>query len=350
MEKRVLSAVLRGTLAGLAAATALSLPAQAAAPAQGRRPSDVPAGDTVRVTRVIDAATIEVSLNNTPTLVRYLGVDAPSGKACYAAQAGAVNKALVNGKLVRLVKDATNTDAEGRLLRYVFVLDGRMAGEELIKSGMARAVDGEPDVKYFGELAALEARAIAAKSGGWARCGWQPIGVAPVVDGCTVVQLERLMERRPALPELARVKSGDCVTINKAENPAGTQWSGQYVFRPAGSAITPGTMFVRWKDAFMLITKDADGEIYAHVVRDSYKSRIFPWERGQYDTTPGSTRVNKQIFARDTADNSILVLPDPRTFLFKDLGNGQWQALVDVYEFKSGEFRAPRYTVSGYAE
>lgn len=346
MKRNALATTLVSTLVSLAAVAAIATPARA----DGRKPSDVPAGDTVRVSRVIDAATIEVTLNNTPTLVRYLGVDAPTGNACYAAQASAANSALVNGKLVRLVKDVTNTDPEGRLLRYVFVLDGRMASEELIKSGMARAVDGEPDVKYFGELAALEAKAVSAKAGAWARCGWQPLAAAPVVNGCTVVQLERLMERRDALPELARVSAGDCVTVNKAENPAGAQWSGQYVFRPAGSTITPGTMYVRWKDAFMLITKDADGEIYAHVVRDSYKKRIFPWERGQYDTTPGSTRVNKQLFVRDTADSSILVLPNPRTFLFKDLGNGQWQALVDVYEYKSGEFRAPRYTADGYAE
>ena len=45
-----------------------------------------------------------------------------------------------------------------------------------------------------------------------------------------------------------------------------------------------------------------------------------PNERGQYDTTPGSTRDSKQLFVRDNADASILVLPNPRTFLFKDLG------------------------------
>lgn len=319
--------------------------------AQGRRPSDVPAGDTAPVTRVIDAATIEVTLNNTPTLVRYLGVDAPAGGACYAAQAAVANKALVGGKLVRLEKDITDKDADGRLLRYVYVLDGRMASEELLRSGMARATGVEPDIKHFGDLAALEVQAISAKRGGWARCGWKTQAVASVENGCTVIAVERLMLRRSTLPEMARVKSGDCVKIVKAENPSGAAWSGTSIFRPAGSTITPGAMYVRWKDSFMLISKESDGELYANVVRDSYKERVFPWQRTQYpDKVAGSTRIDQQKFVRDTADANILVLPNPRTFLFRDLGNGQWRTLVDVFEYKSGDARVARYLPSGDVE
>ncbi len=331
----------------LIALTTLVTPASA----QGRRPSDVPAGDTVSVTRVIDAATIEVTLNNTPTLVRYLGVDAPSGNACFAAQAAAANKALVSGKLVRLEKDTTEVDAQGRLLRYVYVLDGRMASEELLRAGVARATGAEPDTKHFGDLAALEAQAIAAKRGGWARCGWSAQIAAPIENGCTVIAVERLMLNRRTLPELARVKSGDCVKIVKAENPSGGAWSGTYIFRPAGSTITPGAMYARWKDSFLLISKESDGELYANVVRDSYKERVFPWERAKYpDKMPGSTRVDQQKFVRDTADANVLVLPNPRTFLFRDLGAGQWQALVDVFEYKSGDARVARTLPSGDVE
>ena len=334
-------------VASLIAFTTLITPAAA----QGRRPSDVPAGDPAPVRRVIDAATIEVILNNTPTLVRYLGVDAPVGDACYAAQAAAANKALVSGKLVRLEKDITDTDADGRLLRYVYVLDGRMASEQLLGAGLARATGVEPDIKHFGDLAVQEAQAMAAKRGGWARCGWSTQAVAPIENGCTVIAVERLMLNRSTLPELARVKSGDCVKIVKAINPSGAAWSGAYVFRPAGSTITPAAMYVRWKDSFMLISKESDGELYANVVRDSYKERVFPWQRAQYpDKVAGSTRVDQQKFVRDTADANVLVLPNPRTFLFRDLGNGQWQTLVDVFEYKSGDARVARYLPSGDVE
>jgi endonuclease YncB( thermonuclease family) len=329
---------------------ALLIAPAAPAAAAGRRPSDVPSGDTVRVARVIDGATIEVDLHGALRTVRYLGVDIPTGDACRAATATASNSALVAGRLVRLERDDTDADADGRLLRYVYVLDGRMAQEELLEAGLARAVDGRPDVRYYDSFVALESAAQAARRGGWNACGWQPTLTAPIVDGCTVVEVERLIERRAALPELARVAPGDCVRIHKAANAAGPEWSGDYTYQPAGSTVAPGTMYLRWKDAFLLIKQEADGAIFAHVVRDSYKKRIFPWEAKDWDTTPGSTRVTMQTLVPDTADPSILVLPNPRTFLFKDLGNGQWQPLVDAFVYKRGDARAPRTTPSGEVE
>ena len=340
----------RRSLAAVFGAAALVVASTAPALAAGRKPSDVPSGDTVRVSRVIDASTIEVTLNGAPTLVRYLGVTTPTGSECLATQATQANAALVAGKLVRLERDATNADDQGRLLRYVYVLDGRMAQEELLAAGLARAEAVEPNVKYTRGLTAIETAAVAKKAGGWARCGWQTIATVSHNDGCVTIEVERLMERRTDLPELARVKPGDCVYIHKASNAAGPEWAGEYLFQPAGTAVTPGTMYVRWKDAFMLMSREKDGVVYANVVRDSYKKRIMPWDRGNWDTVPGSTRVSQQVLVPDSADPSILVLPNPRTFLFRDLGNGKWQALVDVFVYRSGDARAPRFTVEGLVE
>jgi endonuclease YncB( thermonuclease family) len=347
-----LAVALSACIVCVIAASAAILPTAAmqSAFAAGRKPSDVPLGDTVRVSRVIDAATIEVILNGAPQLVKYLGIDAPTGDACQAGQATATNRTLVEGKLVRLERDTTVADDQGRLLRYVYVLDGRMAQEELLAAGLARAIDGRPDVRYYDGFVAIEESARVQKQGGWSRCDWQPVTLAPVVDGCTVVAVERMIERRAQLPELARVAPGDCVRIHKAANAAGPQWAGDYTYQPAGAAVTPDTMYLRWKDGFLLIRKESDGAIFAHVVRDSYKSRIFPWERGSYDTTPGATRVSMQALIPDTADPSILVLPNPRTFLFRDLGNGQWQPLVDAFIYRSGDARAPRVMPSGEVE
>lgn len=327
-----------------------AVPAASPAAAAGRRPSDVPSGDTVRVERVIDGATIEVTLHGVRREVHYLGVEIPTGSACSAAAATAANRALVAGRLVRLERDDTDADAEGRLLRYVYVLDGRMAQEELLSSGLARAIDGRPDVRYYDAFVALETAAQRAGRGAWSACGWQPALLAPVVDGCTVVDVERMLERRADVPELARVAPGDCVRIQKAVNAAGAAWSGDYTYQPAGTPVMPGTMYLRWKDAFLLIKQEADGAVYAHVVRDSYKKRIFPWEAKDWDATPGATRVSMQTLVPDTADPTILVLPNPRTFLFKDLGDGKWQPLVDAFVYRSGDVRAPRITPTGDVE
>ena len=245
-------AVIFGMVALIAFSTAPAL-------AAGRKPSDVPSGDTVRVTQVLDAATIEVTLNGVPTLVRYLGITTPTNSECLAQQAAQANTTLVNGKLVRLERDATDKDDQGRLLRYVYVLDGRMAEEELLAAGLARANAVEPNVKYTRGLTAIESGAVAKKIGGWARCGWQTIATAPRNDGCIIVEVERLMERRADLPELARVKPGDCVFIHKAVNAASPEWAGEYIFQPAGTVVTPSTMYVRWKDSFMLMSLEKDG-------------------------------------------------------------------------------------------
>ncbi|GAF76144.1 unnamed protein product, partial [marine sediment metagenome] len=58
--------------------------------------------------------------------VRYIGIDAPEIypelEAC-GMEALEVNRALVEGREVRLEQDVSETDKYGRLLRYVYVDD-----------------------------------------------------------------------------------------------------------------------------------------------------------------------------------------------------------------------------------
>jgi micrococcal nuclease len=330
-----------------AVALATLAPAQMAQ-AQGRRPSDVPSGELATVNRVIDAQTIEVRLDNNAITVRFAGIDAPVGDACLAPQSRMASAALFpSGKLVKLERDALVADAGNVLSRHVYALDGRMAGEELLKSGLARRA-GES--KYASPFAALEALAARERKGGWARCGWQ---LPRQLDaaGCTVLDVARLMERQATLPELATLAPGECVRITKTQNTETAAWSGAYTWQPKGSRITPGPLYARWKDAFLLITREADGELYANVVRDSYKSLIFPWERASdYDRTPGSTRVTQQRLERDTADAAIVRVPNPKTFLFRDNGDGTWTTLTDVFLYREGDARVPRVLPSGNIE
>src|SRR3989338_2673862 len=79
------------------------------------------------VARVIDGDTIELE---TSEKVRYIGVDAPEtvhpkkSAQCFGREASKRNTDLAEGKLERLVKDVSETDRYGRLLRYVYLLDG----------------------------------------------------------------------------------------------------------------------------------------------------------------------------------------------------------------------------------
>jgi micrococcal nuclease len=93
----------------------------------------------VKVVRVIDGDTIEIAGG---AHVRYIGMDTPeiySEVEFYGPKAKAKNIELVEGKLVTLEKDVSETDKYGRLLRYVYV-DGVFVNGELVRRGYAEAL------------------------------------------------------------------------------------------------------------------------------------------------------------------------------------------------------------------
>jgi len=119
-----------------------------------------------RVVRVIDGDTIEIAGG---AHVRYIGMDTPETYPeveFYGPEAKAKNIELVEGKLVTLEKDVSETDKYGRLLRYVYV-DGIFVNGELVRLGYARTVAYPPDTRYRWQLEQLEKEAKAAKLGIW---------------------------------------------------------------------------------------------------------------------------------------------------------------------------------------
>jgi micrococcal nuclease len=119
-----------------------------------------------RVVRVIDGDTIEIAGG---AHVRYIGMDTPEiypEVGFYGPEAKAKNIEMVEGKLVTLEKDVSETDKYGRLLRYVYV-DGVFVNGELVRLGYARAVAYPPDTRYRWQLEKLEKEAKAAKLGIW---------------------------------------------------------------------------------------------------------------------------------------------------------------------------------------
>jgi micrococcal nuclease len=115
-------------------------------------------GETAVVTDVIDGDTIDVVLDGEVVRVRYVGVNTPErDETCYE-EATEANSAMVNGETVRLVKDVSETDRYGRLLRYVYV-GSVFVNRELISQGYAEVVLYEPDERYYDDFLRLEANA-----------------------------------------------------------------------------------------------------------------------------------------------------------------------------------------------
>lgn len=110
------------------------------------------------VASVTDGDTIRVILNGQDVPVRYIGIDTPEYDQPCGNEATQANAGLVAGQMVRLVKDVSETDRYGRLLRYVYVGD-LFVNAELVRQGWARAVQYPPDTAQAGYLEAQQAGA-----------------------------------------------------------------------------------------------------------------------------------------------------------------------------------------------
>ncbi|MPZ50846.1 MAG: nuclease [Dehalococcoidia bacterium] len=130
-----------------------------------------------RVVRVVDGDTVEadIALGSRAT-IRYIGVDTPETVApgqpvgCFGKEASAHNKALVEAKTVYLEKDVSETDRFGRLLRYVYLENGDMVNELLVRDGYAQVATFPPDVKYQQRFLAAQQASRTESRGLWSAC------------------------------------------------------------------------------------------------------------------------------------------------------------------------------------
>lgn len=132
-------------------------------------PTDAPAStgaqsEVATVTRVIDGDTIDVRLDGATARVRYIGVNSPEREETCYRDATAANAALVQGQRVTLVRDVSNTDRYGRLLRYVYVGE-TFVNAELVAGGYAESRSYPPDTAQQPYLDSLERAAKAAGRG-----------------------------------------------------------------------------------------------------------------------------------------------------------------------------------------
>jgi len=121
------------------------------------------------VTRVVDGDTIHAIVDGQDFPIRYIGIDTPENTTKvepFGAEATQKNAELVNGKVVTLVKDVSETDKYGRLLRYVLV-DNAFVNLVLVQEGFANAVTYPPDVACADAFLQAERQAREANLGLW---------------------------------------------------------------------------------------------------------------------------------------------------------------------------------------
>ncbi|HET8523739.1 MAG TPA: thermonuclease family protein [Thermomicrobiales bacterium] len=140
---------------------------------------DIVDGDTIKV-RIDDARK-----DNRIYTVRLIGIDTPETNysygnhpECYGKEASKRTESLLVAAVndqVWLEKDVSETDKNGRLLRYVWytsTIDGKvhLLNEQLVREGYALAKTYRPDTARQEELDAAEKEAIRNAAGMWLSC------------------------------------------------------------------------------------------------------------------------------------------------------------------------------------
>lgn len=120
------------------------------------------------VARVIDGDTLVLENNER---ARLIGIDTPEkGQKCFEEAKSRLEQ-LVLGKSVLMVKDVSERDKYGRLVRFVY-LNGFLVNLALVEEGLARSFEFEPDTS----LASLFREAETGASSGKKGCLWADSG------------------------------------------------------------------------------------------------------------------------------------------------------------------------------
>ena len=123
---------------------------------------------SVKVLRIIDGDTLKIEYEGKKESIRLIGVDTPESK--YNAKAGRdakrskedvktiiemgkratkyVKTLIKPGDTIKIEFDIQQRDRYGRLLGYVYLSNGKMLNEEIVKAGYASLMTIPPNVKY----------------------------------------------------------------------------------------------------------------------------------------------------------------------------------------------------------
>lgn len=131
------------------------------------------------ISHFVDGDTIAVNMNGKVETIRFIGIDTPETHKpntpvqCFGPNAAAETQKLIKdaGSKVRLGSDpdSTNRDRYDRLLRYVYLPDGTLVNEYLVRNGYAFYYPYFPYTKSA-QFNKDEQAAMAAKKGLWGVC------------------------------------------------------------------------------------------------------------------------------------------------------------------------------------
>lgn len=164
---------------------------QAATPAPDgagypQQPADLPGA---QVARVVDGDTLDVNLGGERVRLRLIGINTPETVdprrpvECFGREASQKAKELLSGQQVRLEADPSQDERDryDRLLRYVWLPDGRLFNLEMVAQGYAFEYTYDTPYKYQAEFKRAQEQARAAQRGLWApdTCGGHPKPAPP---------------------------------------------------------------------------------------------------------------------------------------------------------------------------
>jgi micrococcal nuclease len=154
-----------------------------------QRPQDacLKAQNVATIFRVVDGDTLKVNYDGKTELIKLIGIDAPENKLSRKAKDEAVAskenlvtivsrgidaekfmKNLVKkGDIVTIEFDAETRDINGNLIGYIFLANGKMLNEEIVRAGYAHVVTTSHNAKYYDRLSKAYAEAKAHKRGFW---------------------------------------------------------------------------------------------------------------------------------------------------------------------------------------
>jgi micrococcal nuclease len=124
--------------------------------------------EIIRVKRVVDGDTLRVSYQGREENVRLIGIDAPESRPNKKAKIDAqrsgedletifamgkeateyVKTHVKPGDTLKIELDVQKRDRYGRLLGYVYLSNGKMLNEEIVRAGYANLMTIPPNVKY----------------------------------------------------------------------------------------------------------------------------------------------------------------------------------------------------------
>jgi micrococcal nuclease len=127
------------------------------------------------VVKVVDGRTIVVSGFGS---VRLIGVETPETAdprkpaECMGPETSGFTKQIALGKKVQLKGDPlAGHDPHGRILAYVFLPDGRLLNEEILRRGYGKATSFNYQKRKT--FLAAEKEAKSGGLGGWTECDWE---------------------------------------------------------------------------------------------------------------------------------------------------------------------------------